>query len=108
MGNRVRQLRTQLGLTQEDLDEKAELDWRSIGSVERGERNLSLDSLQRVSQALGVTPAYLLEVTKERNELPEKELMIHEIIYLLKEKNIKELKYILNLIKEFFEYIDKA
>lgn len=90
------------------MDEKAELDWRSIGSVERGERNLSLDSLQRVSQALGVTPAYLLEVTKERNELPEKELMIHEIIYLLKEKNIKELKYILNLIKEFFEYIDKA
>ncbi|MBU0568601.1 helix-turn-helix domain-containing protein [bacterium] len=104
LGTRVRQLRNQLGLTQEALSEKADLDWRSIGSVERGERNLSLDSLERVSQALGVTPAYLLETPENKKELSEKDLLFQEIVYLLNDKNNKDLKFTLDLIKRIFEY----
>ena len=41
LGNRIREHRKQLGLTQEDLAHKAEIDRSYIGGVERGERNLT-------------------------------------------------------------------
>lgn len=54
IGQRIRELRKQAGLTQEGLAEKAGMDFTSIGAAERGSRNLSLRSLARVAEALGV------------------------------------------------------
>jgi len=58
-GNRVRELRYAAGLTQEELADKAELDRSYVGSVERGERNLSLENVCRLAEAIGVSPAEL-------------------------------------------------
>jgi len=55
IGQRIRELRKQAGLTQEDLAERAGMDFTSIGAAERGNRNLSLKSLARVAEALGVS-----------------------------------------------------
>lgn len=59
-GKRVRRLRTELGWTLEDLAEHAEMHWTYIGSVERGERNLSLINIVRLARALGVGPEDLV------------------------------------------------
>lgn len=59
-GSRVRELRKPLGLTQEGLGHIAGLDRTYIGSVERGERNISLDNIWALADALGVHPRELL------------------------------------------------
>jgi len=58
-GNRVRLLRSDLGLTQEDLALRSDLDRSYIGGVERGERNVSLINIYRIARALGVEPSAL-------------------------------------------------
>ncbi len=53
-GQRVRMHRQRLGLTQEELAERAGLHNTYIGQVERGEKNLTLNSLEKILVALGV------------------------------------------------------
>ena len=60
-GERVRVLRQARGLSQETLALAAGLDRTYIGGVERGERNISLLNIQKIAQALGVSPADLLK-----------------------------------------------
>src|SRR5262245_17154621 len=56
VGIRIKQLRKALGLTQEQLGERAQLQSTYIGSVERGDRNISLDTLEKVIYALEISP----------------------------------------------------
>ena len=51
-GNRVRELRLSLGVSQEKLAELAGLHRTYIGAVERGEKNISLINLARLASAL--------------------------------------------------------
>lgn len=60
-GERLRFLRKQLDLSQEELASICELDRTYIGGVERGERNISLLNIYKISTALNITPAELLK-----------------------------------------------
>lgn len=55
MGENVRIHRKRVGLSQEKLAEKAELHPVYVGSVERGEENVSIDSLARIAKALKIS-----------------------------------------------------
>ena len=57
----VRQARAALGFSQEVLAAEAGLHRTYIGAIERAERNLSLDNIERLAMALKLTPASLLE-----------------------------------------------
>ena len=59
-GNRVRELRKKKGLSQEGLALESGLDRSYVGGVERGERNISLENIEKLARALGVPPASLL------------------------------------------------
>ena len=59
-GRRVRELRTQQGLTQQQLGRKAGMHPAYVGGIERGERNITLDGVERLARALGVSPAELV------------------------------------------------
>jgi transcriptional regulator with XRE-family HTH domain len=59
-GRRVRRLRHGLGWTLEELAEEAGMHWTYIGSMERGERNVSLLNIVRIARALGVGPEELM------------------------------------------------
>lgn len=56
----VRRLRSGLGLSQEGLALDAGLHRTYVGAIERAERNLSLDNIERLAVALKVAPAELL------------------------------------------------
>ncbi len=60
LAKRLRLLRTLRGWSQETLAEQAGLHRTYISGIERGERNLGLDNLDRLARAFGVTVGELL------------------------------------------------
>ncbi|MBL9090217.1 MAG: helix-turn-helix transcriptional regulator [Planctomycetaceae bacterium] len=59
LGERVRKRREERGLTQQQLGDQCDLHRTFIGSVERGERNVSVLNLRRLAVVLRTTPAEL-------------------------------------------------
>lgn len=57
---RLREERLGKGLSQESLADLAGLHRTYVGSVERSERNISIDSMERLARAVGVDVADLL------------------------------------------------
>ncbi|MBO9494780.1 helix-turn-helix transcriptional regulator [Thalassotalea sp. G20_0] len=53
-GNRLRELRQEQCLTQEELSHRAGLNRTYIGDIERGEKNLTLASIEKLARVLGV------------------------------------------------------
>jgi len=60
-GQRVRELRTVAGLSQEGFATKCDLDRTYVGGIERGKRNLSLRNIEVIAGALGITISELTE-----------------------------------------------
>jgi transcriptional regulator with XRE-family HTH domain len=60
LGHRLRELRVARGLTQAALAERCELHRTFIGSVERGERNVSILNLRLLARTLRVSLSELL------------------------------------------------
>ncbi|MCI9386041.1 MAG: helix-turn-helix domain-containing protein [Lachnospiraceae bacterium] len=54
VGLRIKELRTTLGLSQEKLALKAEIDRTYLTGVEQGKRNPSIKSLEKIVNALEV------------------------------------------------------
>ena len=61
LGKAIRLHREVLGITQEELADRANFHRTYVGQVERGERNPSFISILALTQALNITPATLLE-----------------------------------------------
>ncbi len=57
----IRKHRLRLDLSQEELAERAHIHRTYIGSVERGERNISIDNIERIAAALGIEITKLFE-----------------------------------------------
>jgi len=55
VGNRIRELRNNAGLSQEKLALIAGLDRTYIASVEKGRRNISIVNLEKIINALNCT-----------------------------------------------------
>jgi len=60
LARNMRRLRKEHGLSQEGLADAAGLHRTFIGSVERCERNISLDNIAKLADALGVSASSLL------------------------------------------------
>lgn len=61
LGRRIRGRRELLGVSQEEMAARCGLHRTYYGSVERGERNVALQNIVRISDALGVDPSELVE-----------------------------------------------
>jgi len=60
-GAKLRELRKQAGITQEQLGARCGMDLAAISRLERGVRDAQLSTIVRLARALEVTPSTLLE-----------------------------------------------
>jgi transcriptional regulator with XRE-family HTH domain len=60
LGAAIRERRKQLGLSQDAFADLVGLHRTYIGGIERGERNLALDNLERISSALAIPMSALM------------------------------------------------
>ncbi|MDD4923967.1 MAG: helix-turn-helix transcriptional regulator [Dehalococcoidales bacterium] len=58
-GNRVREIRNDAGISQEELAFRAGIHRTYLGGIERGERNPSLKNIDRIAKALNIEIAEL-------------------------------------------------
>jgi transcriptional regulator with XRE-family HTH domain len=66
LANNLRRFRRERGLSQEGLAEESGLHRTFVGSVERAERNVSLDNIERLAMALGLDVVDLLAAPRPR------------------------------------------
>jgi len=59
-GERVRQRRRELGLSQEAAAVRCGIHWTQLGKVERGQRSLRLETIVKIAAGLDVDPGKLV------------------------------------------------
>ena len=98
-GNRLRQLRKERGLTQEKLAAKAGLHYTYIGSVERGEKNISLVNIERLAAMLDVE---IIEFFPAEGKF-KGYLLAERVADYLKTREPKEIEKVDRLVRLVFE-----
>jgi transcriptional regulator with XRE-family HTH domain len=96
VGERIRTLRKERGWSQEELGEKADLHHTYVGAVERGEKNASIDTLDKIADALGMEIVDLFTLTKGKMDVDK---LRAYIIDEVKESSPGMLKLIAALIE---------
>jgi transcriptional regulator with XRE-family HTH domain len=61
VASNLKRLRKKLGISQEDLAERCGLHRTYIGAIERSERNITLQTLEKIAESLDVSPQDLLK-----------------------------------------------
>ena len=65
---KLKELRKQSGLSQEKLAELSGLHRTYISSIEREQRNISIDNIAKIASALKIDPYLLLKKSIEQSE----------------------------------------
>ena len=65
LGEAVRRLRLEAGLSQEELAERASADFTLVGNVERGQRNPGYKTLRQIATGLGTSVGAITDLAEE-------------------------------------------
>ena len=103
IGQRIRDLRKQRGLSQEALGWKAELHFTYIGAVERGEKNCSIITLEKIAKGLEININDIFDTAIHKTDINKLKKEINKKIDLLPPQTLIILSEMLQLI----EMIDK-
>ena len=101
VGKRLRSYRQAQSLSQERLAEMAGLHPTYIGQVERGEKNLTIESLEKITAALQVPMASVFELVEERHDESNYPLMAYDFFSGRKPTHSRKLYEILTRIDEY-------
>lgn len=101
MGAHIRALRKRQGMTQEEMAERCGLHWTYIGGLERGERNPTSKTLNRIAEGLAIAPSKLVssppvKVTKEQSRRRELE---NKLAKVLRNQDVSTLALTVKMVK---------
>ncbi|WP_303868597.1 helix-turn-helix domain-containing protein [Acetobacterium wieringae] len=102
LGKRIRNYRMQLGLSQEKLAEKASCHPTYIGQIERGEKNPTIESIGKITRALGISLSELFEKIDIEN--PSQRGILTQCYELILAKNRVEQEIIYHILLELDRY----
>ena len=102
LGKRIRNYRVTLRLSQEKLAELSGCHPTYIGQIERGEKNATVESIEKIADALGVSLSKLFEQPGgDGAEVQEIPLLCYE---LLSSKTKAEQEHLYRILLEMDEY----
>ncbi len=102
LGERLRALRLAAGLTQEKLAERADVHATYVGQLERGEKNATIESVCKLTRALGADPSALLaHLPGAAATQPTPAEEIYQLIQGCTEAEQRELLQLLTAIVKF-------
>ncbi|MBQ3151398.1 MAG: helix-turn-helix transcriptional regulator [Clostridia bacterium] len=104
VGQRIRNYRNNLGLSQEKLAELSGCHPTYIGQIERGEKNATLESIDKIAGALNIPLSKLFEKLDNRNS-GEKNIPL-ECYEFLFSKSPKEQEHLYRILIETDKYKD--
>ncbi|MGV7118904.1 helix-turn-helix domain-containing protein [Paenibacillus kyungheensis] len=104
VGLKIKEIRKSKGWTQEQLAETASIHYSYIGGIERGERNISLETLQKIIDALEVSAVELFpaNTTILKNEV------LKEHIEMISERSIQDIELIHRVSKDILNALDET
>lgn len=100
LGQRIRQLRRAQGWTQQELASRAGVDFKYLGSVERGERNLTIDNVEKIAAGLAVEAHQLFFFSAPPHPETEEKLTEAKIRDLLQHSQPTRKQLMWRLLKE--------
>lgn len=107
MGERIRSFRKEKNLSQEELAYRASIHPTYVGQLERGEKNATLDSMEKITTALEITLEELFKgvqpVTGEQDSFT-----LNKIINLISGRSVEDQKVILSLLESLMHWKDKV
>lgn len=98
LGRRIRTLRVAKGLTQEKLGNKADVDYKFIGEIERGNMNPSFKVLVKIAKVLDVELPEILRFEQEITDAKELEIRIRSIVGNLSVEQLQNVLMILRVL----------
>lgn len=103
VGQRIRNYRTRKGLSQEKLAELSGCHPTYIGQLERGEKNATLESIERISTALGISLSKLFEKLGGQDDDREKDIPL-ACYEFLSAKSKEEQEQLYKILLEMDKY----
>jgi transcriptional regulator with XRE-family HTH domain len=103
LGQRIREERLKLNLTQSQLAEDVDISDTYVGQIERGERSLTLDTLVRLVNRLGVSIDYLLKDSVATTD----DGILNQFRQILDSQTDNRKQMALDVIKTMFAHLDE-
>lgn len=104
LGERIREERRRLNLTQAQLAEAIDISDTYMGAIERGERSLTLDTLVRLVNRLGVTVDYLLSDSVSDNDSN----IMEQFKQIIDGQPLERKQLAINILRTLFSYFEKG
>jgi transcriptional regulator with XRE-family HTH domain len=101
LGTAVRQARISAGLTQEKVAETLSLSDSYIGQIERGERSVTLDTLEKLCAVLKINMGLLL---LDLDELSGKDNTLQKLAVILSDKTQAQKEKLFSIISSIVDY----
>jgi Predicted transcriptional regulators len=98
LGKRIRTLRTTKGLTQQELGNQSDVDYKFIGEIERGNMNPSFKVLMKIAKALDIDLPEILRFEQETSDQKELEKRIKKIIGTLPVEKLQNVLMLLRVL----------
>lgn len=108
IGQRIKEIRKQRGLTQEQLADRTDMQYTYIGGIERGERNISLLTFEKICNGLEVTPTFLFQfnMLDDEEEMKKQEILTH-LNFSLQNSNLDEILLIAKIFEDITDTLRK-
>lgn len=103
LGDRIREERLKLNLTQAKLAEAVDISDTYMGAIERGERSLTLDTLVRLANRLGVTVDYLLSDSVANNDAN----IMEQFKQIMDNQPLERKQMAINVLRTMFAYFEQ-
>ncbi len=102
LGERIRAERLRLHLTQAQLAEDVDISDTYMGAIERGERSLTLDTLVRLVNRLGVTVDYLLADSVSDSD----DNIMEQLKQIIDQQPLERKQMAINVLRSIFSYFE--